>query len=160
MLADELGAGTDPIEGAALAQSIIESLRARGCRVAATTHYAELKAYAIDTVGVENACCEFDVKSLKPTYRLLIGIPGRSNAFTISERLGLSDEIVARAKQMISADDKKFEGVVRSLEQARRQTEDEREEVSRLKAELAKAKTAAETSRKKAQLAKKLNAAG
>lgn len=152
VLADELGAGTDPIEGAALAQSIIESLRARGCRVAATTHYAELKAYAIDTVGVENACCEFDVKSLKPTYRLLIGIPGRSNAFTISERLGLSDEIVARAKQMISADDKKFEGVVRSLEQARRQTEDEREEVSRLKSELAKAKTAAETSRKKAQL--------
>ncbi len=151
VLTDELGAGTDPIEGAALAQSIIESFRARGCRVAATTHYAELKAYAIDTVGVENACCEFDVASLRPTYRLLIGIPGRSNAFTISERLGLSGEIVARAKQMISASDKKFEGVVRSLEQARRQTEDEKEEVARLREQLAKAKNAAEISREKAQ---------
>ncbi len=151
VLADELGAGTDPIEGAALAQSIIEAFRARGCRVAATTHYAELKAYAIDTEGVENACCEFDVKSLKPTYRLLIGIPGRSNAFTISERLGLSSEIVARAKQMISASDKRFEGVVRSLEQARRQTQDEKDEVARLKAELDEARSAAEKLREKAE---------
>ncbi len=151
VLTDELGAGTDPIEGAALAQSMIESFRARGCRVAATTHYAELKAYAIDTAGVENACCEFDVASLRPTYRLLIGIPGRSNAFTISERLGLSREIVNRAKQMISASDKKFEGVVRSLELARKQTEDEKEEVARLKAQLADANNAAEISREKAQ---------
>ncbi len=151
VLTDELGAGTDPIEGAALAQAMIESFRARGCRVAATTHYAELKAYAIDTVGVENACCEFDVTSLRPTYRLLIGIPGRSNAFTISERLGLSKEIVNRAKQMISASDKKFEGVVRSLEQARRQTEDEKAEVALLREQLAKAKNAAELSREKAQ---------
>ncbi len=151
VLVDELGAGTDPIEGAALAQSMIESFRARGCRVAATTHYAELKAYAIDTIGVENACCEFDVASLRPTYRLLIGIPGRSNAFTISERLGLSKEIVNRAKQMISASDKKFEGVVRSLEQARKQTEDEKVEVSRLREELAKARDSAEVSREKAQ---------
>ncbi len=151
VLTDELGAGTDPIEGAALAQSIIESFRQRGCRIAATTHYAELKAYAIDTVGVENACCEFDVASLRPTYRLLIGIPGRSNAFTISERLGLSSEIVARAKAAISANDKKFEGVVRSLEQARKLTEDERLEVIRLKEQLAEARNEAEINRQKAQ---------
>ncbi len=136
VLVDELGAGTDPIEGAALAKAIIEELRSKGCRVAATTHYAELKAYAIDTVGVENASCEFDVASLRPTYRLLIGLPGRSNAFAISERLGLSSEVVKRAKGMISDEDKKFEGVVRSLEQARRAADDERREVERLRAQL------------------------
>lgn len=151
VLVDELGAGTDPIEGAALAQSMIEAFRARGCRVAATTHYAELKAYAIDTAGVENACCEFDVESLRPTYRLLIGIPGRSNAFTISERLGLSSDIVRRAKQMISEKDKKFEGVVRSLEQARKTADDEKREVSRLREQLEKAKAAADTSRAQAE---------
>lgn len=151
VLVDELGAGTDPIEGAALAQSMIESFRAHGCRVAATTHYAELKAYAIDTVGVENACCEFDVASLRPTYRLLIGVPGRSNAFTISERLGLSSEIVSRAKRMISSTDKKFEGVVRSLELARKLAEDEKNEASLLREQLARANSAAEINREKAQ---------
>ncbi len=150
VLVDELGAGTDPIEGAALAQALIEALRARGCRVAATTHYAELKAYAIDTQGVENACCEFDVATLSPTYRLLIGMPGRSNAFAISERLGLSADIVRRAKGMISDSDKKFEGVVRSLEQARRAAEDERRETARLRAELDEAKKVAKESADKA----------
>ncbi len=139
VLVDELGAGTDPVEGAALAKAIIETLRSKGCKVAATTHYAELKAYAIDSVGIENASCEFDVKSLRPTYRLLIGVPGRSNAFAISERLGLSHEIVNNAKLMLSTEDKKFEGVVRSLEQARKAADDERNEVARLKAELASA---------------------
>ena len=141
VLADELGAGTDPVEGAALAQAILEALRRKGCRVAATTHYAELKAYAIETEGVENACCEFDVNTLRPTYRLLIGVPGRSNAFAISRRLGLPAEVVEEAKSLISVEDKRFEGVVRSLEQARRAAESERREVESLRAELDRSQT-------------------
>jgi DNA mismatch repair protein MutS2 len=135
MLFDELGAGTDPVEGAALAVSLIEYTRSRGAVTAATTHYAELKEYAISTEGVENASCEFDVNTLKPTYRLLIGIPGKSNAFAISKRLGLSDEIIENAKKMIDSDDRRFEDVVSTLEQQRRAMEEDRAETARLRLE-------------------------
>ncbi|MBQ5885978.1 MAG: endonuclease MutS2 [Clostridia bacterium] len=133
VLLDELGAGTDPIEGAALAMAIIERLREKGCRVAATTHYSELKSYAIDTAGVENASCEFDVQSLRPTYRLMIGVPGRSNAFAISERLGLPSEIVARADALIADNDARLESVVRTLEEAKHSADKERAEAQKLR---------------------------
>lgn len=125
VLLDELGAGTDPVEGAALATAIIEELRSAGARLACTTHYAELKAYALQTAGVENGCCEFDVQSLRPTYRLLIGVPGKSNAFAISRRLGLEDRIVDRAGELISRENSVFEQVVGRLEEDRRKLEDE-----------------------------------
>ena len=125
VLLDELGAGTDPVEGAALATAIIEELRSAGVRLACTTHYAELKAYALQTAGVENGCCEFDVQSLRPTYRLLIGVPGKSNAFAISRRLGLEDRIVDRAGELISRENSVFEQVVGRLEEDRRKLEDE-----------------------------------
>ncbi len=125
VLLDELGAGTDPVEGAALATAIIEELRSAGVRLACTTHYAELKAYALQTAGVENGCCEFDVQSLRPTYRLLIGVPGKSNAFAISRRLGLEDRIVDRAGELISQENSVFEQVVGRLEEDRRKLEDE-----------------------------------
>ncbi len=119
VLLDELGSGTDPIEGAALATSILETLREKGSKIAATTHYAELKAYALQTDDVENACCEFDVDSLKPTYRLLIGVPGRSNAFAISQKLGLSDDIIKKANAIVQNEDKRFEDVIDTLEESR-----------------------------------------
>lgn len=125
VLLDELGAGTDPVEGAALATAIIESLREKNVRLACTTHYAELKAYALQTNGVENGSCEFDVKTLRPTYRLLVGVPGKSNAFAISTRLGMSDEIVGRAKLLVTTEDSEFEKVVSKLEESRRQMENE-----------------------------------
>ncbi len=125
VLVDELGAGTDPVEGAALATAIIEELRGKGVKLACTTHYAELKAYALETPGVENGCCEFDVESLRPTYRLLIGVPGKSNAFAISRRLGLEGRIVDRAGELVSKENTVFEQVVGRLEEDRRKLEDE-----------------------------------
>ncbi len=141
ILLDELGAGTDPVEGAALAEAIIEELRAKGVRMACTTHYAELKAYAIQTPGVENGSCEFDVATLRPTYRLLIGVPGKSNAFAISKRLGMSDAIVDRARELVSRESNAFEQVVSRLEEDRRKMENE---LQTLRASAAQAKRSAE----------------
>lgn len=135
VLLDELGAGTDPVEGAALAISIIERLRARGAKVLATTHYPEIKLYALDTAGVENASCEFDVATLRPTYRLLTGIPGRSNAFLISQKLGLDEEIIEHAKALISNENTRFEDVVSELESTRQSLEQQRQEAKRLRQE-------------------------
>lgn len=161
VLVDELGAGTDPVEGAALATAIIEALRLKGVRLAATTHYAELKAYALQTAGVENGCCEFDVATLRPTYRLLIGVPGRSNAFAISKRLGMSDDIVERAKELVSSENTRFEDVVQSLESSRQALETEREKVQREHVEALNANRAAQEARGKieAEAAKEMEKA-
>ena len=133
VLIDELGAGTDPIEGAALAVSVLEQLRKQGAKIGATTHYAELKSYALQTKGVINGSCEFDVQSLKPTYKLLIGIPGRSNAFAISKRLGISDEIIDHAQELVSNENIRFEDVVDRLEKSRAEMEKEREEARKIR---------------------------
>lgn len=135
VLIDELGAGTDPVEGAALATAILEQLRLQGARIASTTHYAELKSYALDTPGVENACCEFDVATLQPTYRLLIGMPGRSNAFAISERLGIPVGVVDRARELVSHENVKFESVVQKLEENRNELDHRIQEAQELKAQ-------------------------
>ena len=144
ILFDELGAGTDPVEGAALAASIIESARAMGANVAATTHYAELKVYAMSTPGVENASCEFNVETLAPTYRVLIGIPGKSNAFAISRRLGLPDYIIQKAADRIDAENVRFEDVLSQLDIQRQAMEKEKEEAAKLRREMEEARNEAE----------------
>ncbi|MBQ8372159.1 MAG: endonuclease MutS2 [Clostridia bacterium] len=141
VLFDELGSGTDPIEGAALAIAILERAQAAGALTAATTHYAELKAYALDTERVQNASCEFDVETLRPTYRLVVGTPGKSNAFAISEKLGISPDIIGRAQSLIERDNKRFEDVIERLDTNRMQMERERDEAERLRSEYERFKT-------------------
>ena len=133
VLMDELGAGTDPAEGAALAVAVIESLRAKGAKVMATTHYAEMKIFALETAGVQNASCEFNVETLRPTYKLSVGVPGKSNAFLISEKLGLDKNVIERAKAHLSAEDKKFDTVLSQLEDLKLQLKEGQEEMERLK---------------------------
>ena len=135
VLLDELGAGTDPIEGAALAESIIETLREKGAKTAATTHYAELKSYALTTHGVENGSCEFDVETLRPTYKLLIGMPGRSNAFAICAHLGMPEEVVERAQSFVSGDNTRVEDVVAQLDSSRQEMERRLDDAEKISAE-------------------------
>ncbi len=144
VLLDELGSGTDPVEGAALATAVLEALRAKGAKIAATTHYAELKAYAIATDGVENGSCEFDVQTLRPTYRLLVGVPGRSNAFAISRALGLPEEVLQRAGALVSRDDRRMEQVVVTIDERRRELEQSLEEAQASRDEAKRAEKDAE----------------
>ncbi len=165
VIIDELGSGTDPVEGAALAIAILEKLRMRGAKVAVTSHYAELKMYAIQTERVENACCEFDVESLMPTYRLLIGVPGKSNAFAISKRLGLDEDIIEAASGLVQSDNRRFEEIVDSLEASRQQYEElkkaiaeEKLEIDRKKAEIDAYQAKLEKEREKEEERAKLQA--
>lgn len=163
VLIDELGAGTDPVEGAALAVAILERLRKKGAKIASTTHYAELKEFALKTQGVENGCCEFDVATLRPTYKLLIGVPGRSNAFAISTRLGIEQSIVDRASELVSEESRQFEDVVKNLDTRRQELDEEltkarslaqkaQEDKKRAEEELAKVRKQAERELEKAKL--------
>lgn len=155
ILIDELGAGTDPVEGAALAVSIIDNLRQKGAVIAATTHYAELKAYALDTNGITNGCCEFDVETLRPTYRLLIGVPGRSNAFAISEHLGMDKSVVDNAKKIVGSDNRSFETVLEKLEASRQALEDERKIAEEMTARAKKIEEKAQSEKDKIETLKK-----
>ncbi len=151
VLIDELGAGTDPVEGAALAVSILENLRQKGAKIASTTHYSELKEYALKTERVENGCCEFDVSTLRPTYRLLIGMPGRSNALAIAGRLGISEDITDFAKALISEENTRFEDAVDTLETARKALEDDKEKLEEEKMSILRQKEKAEQTLLKAK---------
>ena len=151
VILDELGSGTDPAEGAALAMAILETLRENGCKIAATTHYAELKEYALETNGVENACCEFDISTLKPTYRLLIGVPGKSNAFAISEKLGMDKFIVERARKLLSDENTRFSDIMEKLEIMRVSLENEMEKARKDREEAQKLKEEALEEREKAK---------
>lgn len=131
VLIDELGSGTDPIEGAALAVSVLEQLKGYRAKVLATTHYQEVKMFALETEGVENASCEFDVETLKPTYRLIVGVPGKSNAFAITKRLGMSDYVIKRAEELVSTENRRFEQVIDQLERSRKELEELKESVAR-----------------------------
>ena len=159
ILFDELGGGTDPVEGAALAAAIIEHARSLGALVAATTHYAELKVYAMTTAGVENASCEFDVETLAPTYRLLVGIPGKSNAFAISRRLGLPQEIIQKASDRVSAENVRFEDVLTKLEAQRQEMEKEQVKAAQLRREMEEAAAKAQAYRDSLQKEKEKNEA-
>jgi DNA mismatch repair protein MutS2 len=158
---DEVGAGTDPVEGAALGIAMIEELRRKGAKIGVTTHYAELKEFALQTDGVENGCCEFDVSTLRPTYRLLIGVPGRSNAFAISLKLGISPEIIERAKVLVSEENAEFEQVVQNLEERRQSLEEEHQaaEALRRKAERMVQEAEAEKARIAEHAAKEMEVA-
>ena len=159
VLFDELGGGTDPVEGAALAAAIIEHARSLGALVAATTHYAELKVYAMTTPGVENASCEFNVDTLAPTYRLLVGIPGKSNAFAISQRLGLPQEIIQQAAARVSAENVRFEDVLTKLDQQRQEMEKEQRQAAQLRLEMEQAAAKAQEYRDSLQKEKEKNEA-